>query len=98
MTDFVSRVFRFIFKLVLTAFGLVLVVSLLAATVVMLVLSLLKALVTGKKPAMAVIFKRFQPYSPKGMWPGGTDRAVKEGPARVGDVVDVEVREIRSDK
>ncbi len=98
MTDFINGFFRFILKLVLAAFGLVFVVSLLAAALVVVVLSLLKALVTGKKPAVLTTFNRFQQYSPKGMWPGAAGRDSHNGVAKTGDVVDVEVREIRHDK
>lgn len=98
VTDFVNKVFRFIFKLILAAFGLVFVVSLLAATVVIVVLSLLKALITGKKPPIAMIFSRFRSYSPKGVWPGRAGPESKNSPTKAGDVVDVEVREIRHDK
>ena len=98
MSTFVNGVFRFILKLVLAALGLVFVVSLLTVTVVVVVLSLLKSLITGQKPAIAMIFNRFQPYSPKGMWPGSAGPEAKNGPAKVGDVVDVEVREIRNDR
>lgn len=98
VSDVINRVFRFLLKLVLAAFGLVVVVSLLAVALVVVVLSLLKALLTGKRPPIAMIFNRFQPYSPKGMWPGAAGRATENSPAKVRDVVDVEVREIRNDK
>ena len=98
VTNFVSGFFRFALKLVLAAFGLVLVVSLLAAALVVVVFSLLKSLITGKKPAVHMTFNRFQQYSPKGMWPSAAGREGGSGAAKVGDVVDVEVREIRHDK
>ena len=98
MTDFISGFFRFFLKLVLAAFGLIFVVSLLAAALVVVVFSLLKSLMTGKKPAVFMTFNRFQQYSPKGMWPGAAGREVKSGSAKAGDVVDVEVREIRDEK
>ena len=98
MTNFINRVFRFILKLVLAAFGLVFAVSLLAAALVVVILSLLKALVTGKKPTVLTTFNRFQQYSPKDMWPGAARRQTQNSPAKTGDVVDVEVREIRNDK
>ena len=98
MTNFVSGVFRLALKLVLAAFGLVFVVSLLAAALLVVVFSLLKSLLTGKKPAVAMTFNRFQQYSPKGMWPGSGGRDAPSGSAKVGDMVDVEVREIRNDK
>ena len=98
MTNFVSGLFRFALKLVLAAFGLVFVVSLLAAALVVVVFSLLKSLITGKKPNASMTFNRFQQYSPKGMWPGAAGREGGSSAAKVGDVVDVEVREIRNDK
>lgn len=98
MTNFVSRFFRFILKLVLAAFGLVFVVSLLAAALMVLAFSLLKSLLTGKKIAPAMVFGRFQKFSPEGMWPGAARRDGSSGkPVAANDVLDVEVREIRSD-
>ena len=98
VTNFVSRFFRFALKLVLAAFGLVFVVSLLAAALIVVVFSLLKSLITGKKPAVSMTFNRFQQYLPKGMWPGAAGREAQNGSAKAGDVVDVEVREIRDEK
>ena len=98
MTDFINRVFRFILKLVLAALGLVFAVSLLAAALVIVVLSLLKALMTGKKPVILTTSNRFKQYTPKGIWPGAARRQTQNGSAKAGDVVDVEVREIRNDK
>ena len=91
----ISRLLRFILKLVLGVFAAILAVSLLAAALIVVALSMLKALITGRKPAPAVIFSSFQRYSPQGMWPG----ASREQPGQAaGDVVDVEVREVRDDK
>ena len=95
MANFINGFFRFILKLVLAVFGLVLMASLLVAAVVVVVLSLLKSLLTGKKPAIFQTFSRFQAYSPKGMWPGTAGREARGGTARRADVVDVEVREIK---
>ena len=101
MTNFVSGLFRFTLKLVLAAFGLVFVVSLLAAALIVLAFSLLKSLITGKKTAPAMVFGRFQKFSPEGMWPGASRREGRAGssgkPGTASDVVDVEVREIKSD-
>lgn len=90
-----GRLVRFVLKLVLTAFGLVFAVCLLAAALLVLVLSLLKSLITGKKPASAVLFTRFQKFSSTGMWRSGADRNAGAKASTAGDVVDVEVREIR---
>jgi hypothetical protein len=101
VTNFVSGFFRFALKLVLAAFGLVFVVSLLAAALIVLAFSLLKSLITGKKTAPAMVFGRFQKFSPEGMWPGASRREGHDGSSGKSgtgsDVVDVEVREIKSD-
>ena len=101
MTNFFSGFFRFVLKLLLAAFGLVFVVSLLAAALLVLAFSLLKSLITGKKTAPAMVFGRFQKFSPEGMWPGASRREGRDGSSgksgTASDVVDVEVREIKSD-
>ena len=93
----ISKILRFFLKLVLGLFAAVFAVSLLVAALIVVALSLLKSLVTGRKPAPAMVFGRFQRYSPQGMWPGGAGRDATNAP-RAADVVDVEVREIRDDK
>jgi hypothetical protein len=90
----ISKILRFFLKLVLGIFAAVFAVSLLVAALIVMVLSVLKSLVTGRKPAPAVVFGRFQRYSPQGMWPGGPAKGNAANP-RAGDVVDVEVREVR---
>ena len=89
MQNFISGLFRFIIKLVLATYGLVFVISLLLAALIVVLLSLLKSLVTGKKPAPAMVFGKFQKFAPGGMWPGSARAEPKA------DVVDVEVREIK---
>jgi hypothetical protein len=93
----ISKILRFFLKLLFGIFAAVFAVSLLVAALIVVALSLLKSLVTGRKPAPAMVFGRFQRYSPQGMWPG---RSAQGNPAspRAGDVVDVEVREVRDDK
>ena len=68
---------------------------LLAAALVFVALNLLKSLLTGRKPAPAMVFGRFQQFSPQAMWPG---RPAREDAAHAGNVVDVEVREVRDDR
>ena len=87
MPDFVSSLLRFVLKLALGLMAAVFAVSLLAAALVVLTFSLLKALITGKKPAAAMVFSRFQGYAPQDLW----TRKAKRG----GEVVDVDVRELR---
>ena len=97
MSRFFSRVLRFILRITLGVFAAVFAISLLVAALIVVALSLLKSLVTGRKPAPAVVFGRFQRYSPQGMWPGGPAQGNAANP-RASDVVDVEVREVRDDK
>jgi len=93
----ISKILRFFLKLVLGVFAAVFALSLLAAALIVVLLSVLKSLITGRKPAPAMVFGRFQRYSPQGMWPGGPAQGTAANP-RAGDVVDVEVREVRDDK
>lgn len=95
MPSFISRVLRFALRLVLWVFAAIFAVSLLAASLILIMLGLLKALITGKKP-QPMVFGRFQKFSPDDFWPGASARGTT--PAREADVVDVEVREIRDDK
>jgi hypothetical protein len=93
----VSQIFRFILKLVLGLFAALFAISLLVAALIVFTLSLLASLITGRKPAPAMVFGRFQQFSQQGMWPGSRTR--EDAPkAGTGQVVDVEVREIREDK
>lgn len=97
MSNPVSQIFRFILKLVLGLFAAVFAVSLLVAALIVFALSLLKSLITGRKPAPAMVFGRFQRFSQQGMWQGRP--APQTSPkADSGQVVDVEVREIPNDK
>ena len=95
MQNFISGIIRFIIKLVLAAFGLVFAVSLLAATLVVLVLGLIKSLLTGKKPALFVAFSQFKRFkqNASGGWPFAEKFTAQAAPQ--GDVVDVEMREVK---
>jgi hypothetical protein len=95
MQNFIGRLFRFIIKLILAAFGLVFAVSLLAIALVALLLSLLKSLMTGKKPAPFVAFSQFRRFKQdaRGGWPFADKFSTQAAPK--GDVVDVEMREIK---
>lgn len=97
MFRLIGKILRFFLKLVLGLFAAVFAVSLLVAALIVVALNLLKSLITGRKPAPAVVFGRFQRYSPQGMWPGGAGRDAGNAP-RPSDVVDVEAREVHDDK
>lgn len=98
MDNFVSHISRFILKLVLAAFAIVFGLSVMAAALIVMVLSIFKSLLTGKKPTPFVVFSRIQKFSPGGAWPGTPNRETQGGATKTGDVVDVEVREIRDKK
>ena len=93
----VSQIFRFILKLVLGLFAALFAISLLVAALIVFALSLLSSLITGRKPAPAMVFGRFQQFSAQGMRPGGSPRDNAPS-ADAGNVVEVEVREIREEK
>lgn len=94
MPSFISRVLRFILRLVLWVFATIFALSLLLATLVLLVLGLLRALLTGQK-LKPMVFGRFQRFSSQAPWTGAGMRDA--APGQQGEVVDVEVREIRDD-
>jgi hypothetical protein len=89
MQNLIGQLLRFVIKLILTVFGLVFAISLLMAALIVVVLSLLKSVVTGKKPAPVVVFRKFQKFAPGAMWPGAAKAQ------NASDVVDVEVREVQ---
>ena len=94
LSVFLSRVMGGLLKLVLLVAAAVFVVSfLLAALVVVLVMSLWY-LITGRKPAPVVMFGRMREQSQRytqGMWPGQG----RQEP--LGDVVDVQATEVVED-
>ncbi len=88
--DFFGRVLRGVLRLALALAALVFVLSLLLASLVVVVGVSLWALVTGRKPAPAVVFSRFRQTSQRytqGVWPAGARRPT-------GEVVDVEATEV----
>ena len=94
MPRFISRVLLFALRLILLAFAAVFAISLLLASLVVLALGLLRALFTGQK-AKPVNMGKFQRFSAKATWGKGKNPGAS--PVQNGDVVDVEVREIRED-
>lgn len=89
MSSFIGKLLRFALKLILLTFGLVFALSLLVASMVVMLVSLVKAVITGKKPTAAMGFGGFQKFSATAVWPRATSATGKPG-----EVVDVEVREI----
>jgi hypothetical protein len=107
LPDFVSQILRFVLRLVMAVFAIIFAVSLLFAALIALLFSLLMALFTGRKPVSPMVFSRFKRFSKDSVWPadakrsdgspiGGPSRSGKSG--KPGEVVDVEVREVKDDK
>lgn len=89
-TDFLARLLRGVFKLVLVLAAVVFVFSFLAAALVVVLVASLLSLLSGRKPTPVVMFSRMRANSQRytqGVWPGRPGQ-----PA--GEVVDVEVTEV----
>lgn len=94
--DFFGRLLRGMLKLALGLAALVFLLSLLLAALVVVLGMSLWALLTGRKPAPAVVFSRFRQTSQRytqGVWPtsGGAGGGVRRP---MGDVVDVQATEV----
>ena len=95
MPRFISRVLLFFLRLVLWLFAAIFAFSLLCAAIVLMLVGLLRALITGKKPK-PMVFGKFQRFTAQSGWPGAAKRDAAA--PREADIVDVEVREVRDDK
>lgn len=89
VSDLLAWLLRFVLKLVLGVMALVFAVSLLLVALLVVAFALVKALLTGKKPAPAMVFRRFRQHSAQDVW-RRTPSAAQSSRA----VVDVEVRDI----
>ena len=94
MSSFFRRVSNFSLRLILWLVAAVFALSLLFASLVLITLGLLKALLTGRKP-QPMVFARFQQFPRRATWPGA---APGKAGATQAEIVDVEVREIRDDR
>ena len=100
--SFVGRVLRAVVKLTLLAFGLVMMLGLLAIAVAGLLVALLRFVFTGRKPVAFAAFTQFRQARQqfrRGGQPGFGGNAPKGEPgagaaAGVADVVDVQAREV----
>ena len=97
--NFVSAIFRIALKLVLIAAAAVFALSLIVVALLSVVWVLLKALLTGRKPAFVTTFQRFnqaRQQFKRGDW------ATRSGPGFVrptsDDVVDVQAHEVQAQK
>ncbi|NMM08159.1 hypothetical protein [Polaromonas sp.] len=101
MPSFISSVLRFVLKLVFGLLAALFALSLLLAAMIYVAFSLLISLITGRPSTPAMMFgqfRRFQRFSPQGMWSGGPARETSSVSPGTGEVVDVEVREVRRDR
>ena len=100
MTAFIHAILGIFIKLSLLALALVFAIGLIAAALIYLAWGGVVFLLTGRKPAVAVLFSQAQKlkkFSAAGVWPRpGTHAA--DARAAAPDVIDVEVREIPGDK
>ena len=100
LTAFVNSILRLFLKLMLAALVLVFALGLIAAALIYLAWGGVVFLLTGRKPAVAVLFSQAQKlkkFSTAGVWPRPGAHAAGARAASP-DVVDVEVREIPGDK
>jgi hypothetical protein len=103
LTHLVSSITRLALKLVLLAAALIFALSLLCVALLSLAFVLLKALLTGRKPAFVTTFQHFnqarQQFKRGGFGAAGTSAAGGFGhQAPAADVVDVQAHEVRNDK
>ena len=103
VSAFINAILGVFLKLSLLALALVFAIGLVAAALIYLAWGGVVFLLTGRKPAVAVLFGQFRQlkkFSTGGVWPspGARPRADQPGQPGHPDVVDVEVREIRNDR
>jgi hypothetical protein len=103
LTRLVSSISRLALKLVLLAAALIFALSLLCVALLSLAFVLLKALITGRKPAFVTTFQHFnqarQQFKRGGFGAAGTTTAGGFGhQAPAADVVDVQAHEVRDDQ
>lgn len=97
INDFLQRLFRVVLRLALVAAAAVFLLSLLLATLVVMLAVTVWAVVTGRKPDPARIFGQFRQTSARytrGAWSGaaGTGPGAASKPT---DIVDIPAHEIR---
>ena len=95
-----GRFFHFVVKAVFLLSALTLALMLLLVGLVALIFSLLKAALTGKKPAPWAAFERYRQFTAQRGWqqgagPGGAASSTSSPRRPLMDVTDVEVREVR---
>lgn len=103
LNHLLSAIARTMLKLVLIAAAAVFALSLIVVALVSLLWVLLKALLTGRKPAFVITFQRFnqarQQFKRGGFGAAASSAAGGFGySAPAADVVDVQAHEVRNDQ
>lgn len=94
---FFRRLHHFILKVALGLLAAFFAACMLVLALGLLVISLLRSLLTWRKPALVEAFGQFRRFRAEARWPQGPPgHGTRERAA--GDVVDVEVREITPPK
>ena len=99
VNQFFSQVLGLVIRIFLAALAVIFAVSMLAAGLLYLVFASIRFLLTGRKPAVAVLFSQMQQFrqsAADGVWPATRRKA--PAPPRTADLVDVEVREINEER
>ena len=93
-----QRLSHLALKVLLGMLAAVFAACVLVVALVLLVISLLKSLLTWRKPALLEAFMQFRRFRAQAVWPRAPAGQSGQGKT-AGDVVDVEVKEIsQSDK
>jgi len=98
LTEFFHRLVRGVFRLVLVAAAAVFLLSLLLATLVLMLAVTVWSVVTGRKPDPARIFGQFRQTSARytrGAWRGG-NRPGAGSASPAGDIVDIPAHDVRN--
>jgi hypothetical protein len=101
VTQFFNLLVSFIVKLFVGVMAVLFALSLVVAGLIYLGFASLRFLVTGRKPAVAVMFTQFrqmQRAAASGVWPAARRDASGQHRPASSDVVDVEMREIEVDR
>jgi hypothetical protein len=95
VSEIVSGILRGLVKAAVLVLSTVVVLAVLCVGLVVVLATLLRSVLTGRRPAVFTTFTRFNQTAGQfqpGSWPGST----RGGRPDTGDVVDVQAHEVRS--
>jgi hypothetical protein len=93
----VATLLTWVFRLLMTFMGLAFLLGLVAALGIYIVWATLRWLLTGRKPQVVMVWQQFNNLRKGARWGGQPGFDAGHEAQRQGDIVDVEVREIRPD-